>query len=137
MDKQRQIEELARILIKASCKGSECEKCIYIDSVKEAEECCVCLKALYNAGYRKIPENAVVLTMDEHIAMLKDLAESNAKTYEMAYQKGSKETAEKFAERAKEMFFGVNCIDIDEWNWYLDKIDEIFQELTEGNNAYK
>ena len=36
-DKQKQIEELARIFIKASCKGSECEKCIYIDSVKELE----------------------------------------------------------------------------------------------------
>lgn len=69
--KQKQIEEIAiqemaRIFIKASCKGSECEKCLFIDSVEEAKETCVCLKAFYKAGYRKIPENAVVLTREEY-----------------------------------------------------------------------
>jgi hypothetical protein len=33
---------------------------------------------------------------------------------------------------AKEAFFGVNCIDIDEWNWYQDKLDEICKEITEN-----
>lgn len=53
------IEGMARVFIKASCKGSECEKCLFIDSVKEAEECCVCLKAFYNTGYRKESDTAI------------------------------------------------------------------------------
>lgn len=66
MDKQKEIEEMANIIIQASCYGSECETCSWVESVKDATECCVCLKALYNAGYRKIPENAVVLTREEY-----------------------------------------------------------------------
>lgn len=70
MDKQMveemAIQEMAKIFIKASCKGSECEKCIFIDSVEEAKETCVCLKAFYNAGYRKIHENEVVIEKTEY-----------------------------------------------------------------------
>ena len=43
-----------------------------------------------------------------------------------------KETAEKFAAMASKAFFGVNCIDIDEWNWFRNKIDEICKEITGG-----
>lgn len=61
----------------------------------------------------KISENAVVLTREELKAHDKALAE-------------------KFARKAKELFFGVNCVDIYEWNWYHDKLDEICKEITEG-----
>lgn len=43
-----------------------------------------------------------------------------------------KETAEKFAEMVSKAFIGLNCIDIDEWNWCQNKIDEICKEITEG-----
>jgi hypothetical protein len=43
-----------------------------------------------------------------------------------------KETAEKFAEMVSKAFIGLNCIDIDEWNWCQRKIDEICKEITEG-----
>ena len=143
MDKQMieevAIQELARVLIKASCKGSECEKCLFIDSVKEAEECCVCLKALYNAGYRKIPENAVVLSREEHIQMIKDLAESNAKTYETAYERGSKETAEKLSDkvhRKMEAYIQPHTLysqaEKELFKVFLKKFDEICKEITEG-----
>lgn len=64
-DREKQIEEMAKVLLETSCKGSECENCAFVKSVKEAKETCVCLKALYNAGYRKIPEDAVVLSIEE------------------------------------------------------------------------
>lgn len=45
-------------------------------------------------------------------------------------EKAVKGTAEKFAEMASRAFIGLNCIDIDEWNWYQKKIDEICKEIT-------
>lgn len=73
--KEKQIEEMAiqdmaRVFIKASCKGSECEKCLFIDSVEEAQECCVCLKAFYNAGYRKIDKDKDVVLSKEELKRL-------------------------------------------------------------------
>lgn len=100
---------------------------------------------------KEIPENAVVFipTKERYALLSKEEYEElqkGIKTYkytamfdaqdayrwEQGYLQGRKETAEKFAERLKEAFLGVNCIDIDEWNWYQDKIDEICKEITEG-----
>lgn len=84
MDKQKQIEEIQKILeyccndydekgrhIRNKCNSWDCE---YYDetngvcasySLKEAIE-------LYNAGYRKITENAVVLTEGEYSDLISD-----------------------------------------------------------------
>ena len=43
-----------------------------------------------------------------------------------------KETAEKFERLASEALLIVNFIDLDEWNWYQDKLGEICKEITEG-----
>lgn len=58
MTKQEQIEEIKQVLIK-TCKRCRSFEEDYMQS-KYAE-------ALYNTGYRKIPENAVVLTKEEYI----------------------------------------------------------------------
>ena len=63
MDKQKQIEEMGNIVFKSRYKND------YIFPLKAANE-------LYNAGYRKIPENAVVLTREEY-EELKSLAEGH------------------------------------------------------------
>lgn len=126
MDKQKQIEEMAiqemaRIFIKASCKGSECEKCLFIDSVKEAKETCVCLKAFYNAGYRKISKNEVVLTREEY----QMLNYFNHRGEELLKQE-RKETDEKFSDRLKSSLYDLG-------NVVQEKdIDEILKEFTEG-----
>ena len=119
MDKQKKIEEMEMIALKNTVTLNRAKK-IAMD--------------YYNAGYRKIPENAVVLTREEHIQIIKDLAESNAKTYETAYERGSKETAEKFAERLKAMAYQST-----DWSHgehpmvvEVDYIDEICEEITEG-----
>lgn len=105
MDKQKQIEEMAKILLETSCKGSECENCAFVKSVKEARETCVCLKALYNAGYCKIPENAVVLTREEYLEngdMYIDGKMEMQRYYdEVEIPKVKKEMAEKFTDFAK------------------------------------
>lgn len=115
MDKQKQIEEMAKVI------------CTHINPCKNCTEYdfgyCKFLgwcEKLYNAGYRKISEGVVVLTREEWDKVGIRLVQAR------------KETAEKFAIKAKESFFGVNCIDSDEWNWYYDKLDEICEELSEG-----
>lgn len=178
MDNQKQIEEMVNVYAQ-NCSNTPIGEC-------EPKNCMDCIaNAFYNAGYRKIPEGAVVLTKEEYqryerIEKTIKLAKmekaigyevKNGKLYyfsnllggceikfkdlqeicEMAnhyleefygldqrltFWKGKaetigKETAEKFAEMAKEAFFGVNCIDIDEWKWFQDKLDEILKEITE------
>ena len=59
MDKQKQIEELKETL-RRRCAEGEVAFCIDAD-------CYLCeAKFLINAGYRKIPEGAVVLTREEY-----------------------------------------------------------------------
>lgn len=67
MTKQEQIEEMAVI----GCvrnpqahKAEECSKCDFKQGMCNAYRHA---EALYDAGYRKIPENAVVLTKEEYI----------------------------------------------------------------------
>ena len=135
MDKQKQIEEMARIFIKASCKGSECEKCLFIDSVKEAEECCVCLKAFYNAGYCKIPENAVVLTREEYewltccFGKFEEIMNDIKKLVR-------KETAEKISDkvhRKMEPYMQPHTLysqaEKELFQVFLNKLDEICEEI--------
>ena len=109
-DKEKQIEEMAKVIIQTSCNGKECENCSWIRSVEEATECCVCLKALYCAGYRKIPEGAVVLSREEYekLKTIEKNYEDMAKGYYPIAQicdelkrQASKETAEKILERGK------------------------------------
>lgn len=101
----------------------------------------------------KIPEGAVVLTRMETEQRFEDLMvafdemgfmpntthpfpEEYVETWKQrlifVFGQLRKETAEKFAEMVSKAFIGLNCIDIDEWNWCQKKIDEICKEITEG-----
>lgn len=112
------IEEIAK---EFTCiyEDDNCEYCEYRTS-------CIGLviaRKLYNAGYRKIPENAVVLTEEEYRQDIKDLVRSNEKTREET----RKETAEKFAERLKEYF--IDDFSEYEYDYLCMRIDEICKEL--------
>ena len=73
-------------------------------------------------GYRKIPENAVVLTKEEKSKLLHEM-----------YEQGKFDGVVKFAEKLKEK--GTIHTEFD-WNDYLqidiDDIDEICKEITES-----
>ena len=67
MNKQEQIEEMAVIGCVRNPQAhtaEECSKCDFKQGMCNAYRHA---EALYNAGYRKIPENAVVLTKEEYI----------------------------------------------------------------------
>lgn len=126
------IEEMARIIAFDLCpnrhvhaKWGEEAQCYSGNNFAECTKIKNVVDKLYNAGYRKIPENAVVLTREEYerqqkdnedfdkfarsirdirmqngnkIATFKDLQDY----IELQVKQGSKETAEKFADRLKE-----------------------------------
>ena len=134
MDKQ--IEEMAEIMYQV-----------------EAFELETLAETLYNAGYRKIPEGAVVLTANEQVDRWIDLLvefdemgfepttlppkEMSAEEYAAFWKdrvvkffvNARKETAEKFAERLKK---AVACIPWCETRHVYEAIDEIAKEITEG-----
>lgn len=67
MTKQEQIEEMAVIGCVRNPQAhtaEECSKCDFKQGMCNAYRHA---EALYDAGYRKIPENAVVLTKEEYI----------------------------------------------------------------------
>ena len=118
------------------------------------KECCLdgdCMPqhyayVAYNAGYRKIPEGAVVridrnlfneivndiLLSVKPVYLRKDIASKMLDLTNRLIAGTREETAEKFAEKAIDAFFGVNCIDIDEWGWYQNRLGEICKEIKEG-----
>ena len=69
MDKQKQIEEMAKYCCNACEMGWGCDFGDCAEKGKDGYKNCKLAKEtaemIYNAGYRKIPENAVVLTDEE------------------------------------------------------------------------
>lgn len=143
MDKQM-IEEMAKVIsgIEILDLRPDTASANEVEAGIEAEH-------LYNAGYRKIPEGAVVLTKEEYsdYLVMKDahqntiercekLQADNERLYKnIGKFKGivRKETAEKFAERVKMAFY----YHFDELipSIMADKIDEICKEIMEGGNG--
>lgn len=125
MDKQM-IEEMAIEIAKRDCYlYDKCPKepkhnCVSQDPeimLESSKNYITIATWLVKAGYRKIPENAVVLTRKEKLKEVNDLV---------------KEKLKKFAERVKMAFY----YEFDELipSIMADKIDEIAKEL-EGENV--
>ena len=97
-DKEKQIEKMAKEICKV-CKSLE-SACFFTKQpcslIKDVA------KTLYEQGYRKLPENSVVLSQEEY-NLLRVMADSieygNEKVknaLKHSYEKARKETAEKF-----------------------------------------
>lgn len=148
MDKQKQIEKMATDLVKGEyyasneCMGTDCRDCEHRS--KGSIKCRRMYQAeyLYNAGYRKIEEGAVVLTKEEYDELQKGVKTynytamfdaQNSYRWEQGYLHARKETAEKFAERLKGLF----PINEDVFRFTIPEkihnaVDEICKELVEG-----
>ena len=150
MDKQKQIEEMAKIIRADYKEWLDVTGCIPQGTSYYAE--CLggaidCAELLYNAGYRKIPENAVVIPKEisyyENIEKAVVSAKIYGKTVDFTVEQIlalttifhhkdlqeneiRKEMAEKFAERVKEETdHGISAL-------YDSTVDEICKEFTEG-----
>ena len=137
MDKQKQIEEMA------GCKA--CYDNLGRCPVKKREYCSDYKNATnqYNKGYRKIPENAAVLTREEYElfdAVKKGFPSDTsqlAEKYSEIGQTARNRTAEKFAEKTNQ---AINAYrkKVGEDEYVVDarrlifEVNEICKEITEG-----
>lgn len=140
MDKQKKIEEMAKCTC-GNYNNGGCEidgfVCNYRCSYYEEFE------KLYNAGYRKIPENAVVLT-DDNVEELADIIVKSPKmqeTMSRLIKAWRKETAEEFAEmlekKASKLTMCANGVKIEPpVSYTLSHTDiyEICKEFTNGKS---
>ena len=80
MNKEQQIEEMAQII----CGRSKDDICL-IDKTSCDSSCRWArdAKALYDAGYRKVPENAVILTPEERDEEMKEINKTLAERDEL------------------------------------------------------
>ena len=139
MEKQKQIEEMVNDL--------------YGDAIEIKGDCEYVAETMYEKGYRKIPEGAVVLTGTETEERLEDLliefdemsfypatlmpnAEECAREWKrkLIYAIGQlrKETAEKFAERLKALFpINEDIFSFTTSEKIHKAVDEICEEIKE------
>lgn len=87
-DKEKQTEEMAKTMCGLE---NPCIMC-YVQSPCLAR---VNAKALIEQGYRKLPEDSVVITKEEYEKLL-DKNKSYTQSFMFGFGKGRKETAEKF-----------------------------------------
>ena len=145
LQKASAIEEMAKIMC-----GNDCEECakesaeFYKQTIEEARnnKCLLknCAKTLYEQGYRKLPEDSVVLSKEEYESDL-------TAQYDVGYEFGRKETEERdfntateqlkqFAEKVKQAicdntypYFDKNGKPVNIWNTDgFDRIDELLKE---------
>ena len=121
MNKQQQIEEMAKFMhyktYGKDCENVKCELC-WCPSENDAE-------ALYNAGYRKLPEDSVVLSKEEYeILKIKEKEkhwlETCMSVWKNAKIDGSKETAEKFLQLAYD-----RCLE----KSFIKKVEELAKQF--------
>ena len=130
MDKQKQIEEMAKVIYesKVAIDGSDMAFGLF----DEDDHFHRIAKFLYTAGYRKIDENAVVLSREEYTNYIVEYM-----GVKEIKERVRKETAEKFAERLKLRLFEYmdNDVSYDEFckaNVVCGEIDEICKEIKEA-----
>lgn len=137
-----QIEEMANIPHK--CIKSSCEDCIKNDrkctDYKQAE-------ALYNAGYRKVPENAVIIPAEERDEEMKEINKTLAERDELKAENerlkeviaaqnelcwNCKKSVKDFAEKLRKKVISLNVWEFGEIDIIdVDDIDELLKEYEE------
>ena len=138
---QKQIEEMAKIIrsAKIQCRENYCGECEYVNKSGSICDSIFIADILFNGGYSKIPENAVVLTREEFWELSNKFSKKELdEIVEFHKNKTRKETVEKFAERWKKMAYQST-----DWSHgehpmvvEVDYIDEICEEITEGQGNW-
>ena len=139
---KKQIEEMANIPHK--CIKSSCEDCIKNDrkctDYKQAE-------AIYNAGYRVVPDGAVILTPEERDEGVKEINKTLAERDELKAEIerlkeviadqnelcwNCKKSVKEFAEKLRKKVISLNVWEFGEIDVIdVDDIDELLKEYEE------
>lgn len=133
MDKQWQIEEiteLARALCGRTLCGKKFNECI---SIGECEQSKKLAGEVYDRGYRKIPEGAVLIPPCYCVGHNDPRGDDGVDAIEDIRKQARKETAEKFAEKLKACYMPpINAWDEISIGILFCDIDEVCKELSEG-----
>lgn len=129
MTKQEQIEEMEKVMPEKIKDPLDNSRYIIFGKSLRRE----IARIYYNAGYRKLPEDSVVLSMEEYKRITKELvteqrATEIAKEYFIKHNEQiRKEAVKDFAEKVKMAFF----YEFDEIipSIMSDKIDELIKEF--------
>ena len=139
---KKEIEEMANIPHK--CIKSSCEDCIKNDrkctDYKQAE-------AIYNAGYRVVPDGAVILTPEERDEEMKEINKTLAERDELKAEIerlkeviadqnelcwNCKKSVKEFAEKLRKKVISLNVWEFGEIDVIdVDDIDELLKEYEE------
>ena len=139
---KKEIEEMANIPHK--CIKSSCEDCIKNDrkctDYKQAE-------AIYNAGYRVVPDGAVILTPEERDEGVKEINKTLAERDELKAEIerlkeviadqnelcwNCKKSVKEFAEKLRKKVISLNVWEFGEIDVIdVDDIDELLKEYEE------
>ena len=130
MNKQQQIEEIAGTICNACKERFEISK-----KCKNVIEPCLAAyahaEALYNAGYRKLPEDSVVLSREEYDSLRLQIQQAHNKGVQAGFdmtkfkeQSIRKQAIKEFAEKLKERYVDENLL----FDGYFKIIDELLQE---------
>lgn len=135
-EKEQQIEEMAVIGCVRNPQAhtaEECAKCDFkngqCNSYRHAED-------LYNAGYRKLPEDSVVLSKEEYDNLKLELQKAHNKGVQAGFdmtkfreQSISKQAVKAFAEKLKEKALShckiINCYEL---TFIEETINELLKE---------
>ena len=124
-DEMEMIEEMAKVLynLEDCCNtkgcayndedGSVCY-CQYFYKYKNGRYGCVAYataEALYNANYRKVGEDEIVIKKSEQKQWLKDCIESNKKTEEIARKQTAREILQDMYDYCKDDDYGQVMVD--------------------------
>lgn len=115
MDKQKQIEDMAKI-ISCDCSIKTMSQCEGFDDCKACRA-----TDLYNAGYRKIPEKSVVLTREEKQKLLHEM-----------YEQGKFDGVVKFAQALENRLDSIDTIlheDNEEEYLSANELGELIDEI--------
>ena len=93
-DKEKQIEEMTRIICQQQYFNTHCVERCSLNGC--CPECTDLATDLYNLGYRKHPEDSVVLSREEFGQLLNNAIRVDLEFLEQEKEKTRKETAEKF-----------------------------------------
>jgi hypothetical protein len=114
--KDKQIEEMAKVMNGYICKDRPCKECNYYGDTKILEPYCdYYLKAreLVKQGYQKIDKNRVVFLRKDYVDTLQE-------SKKQAYEFGCKEIAEKFLQLAYD-----RCLE----KSFIKKVEELAKQF--------
>ena len=127
MNKEKQIEEMAKV-IEDGCANIECnEKCKYYNDEPYICYTKRCAEKILNLGYRKIDKDSVVLSREEQEKIL-TATEKRIKELKKQILQARKETAEKFATNLKKVIHERDYVQGYAEIGLIEEIDELLKD---------